>query len=65
MEARGFACEWGRLPEDLDALQEVRAEAEDRLMILRTIPRGDVGRALQAVGVASGPALRFEALPSG
>jgi len=65
MEARGFVYEWGRLRDDLDDLQEVRAEAEDRLMILRTIPRNDAGKALQAVGVALGPALRFEALPSG
>ena len=62
MEARGFNYEWDHLRKNLKDLEEVRAEAVDRQIIMRTIPKGDAGRALQAVGVALGPALRFEEL---
>jgi hypothetical protein len=62
MQARGFDYEWDRLRKNLEDLEEVRAEAVDRQVIMRTIPKGDAGHALQAVGVALGPALRFEEL---
>ena len=62
MQARGFDYEWDRLRGNLKDLEEVRAEGVDRQVIMRTIPKGDVGRALQAAGVALGPALRFEEL---
>ena len=62
MQARGFDYEWDRLQRNLKDLEEVRAEGVDQQVIMRTIPKGDVGRALQAVGVALGPALRFEEL---
>ena len=65
MELRGFAYEWGRLRRDLEKLEEIRTRAEDRTVILRTMPCGDAGKALQAVGVALGPALQFEELESG
>jgi len=59
MENRGLAFEWERLKQDLDALEEIRLDAVGRQVVLRTVPRADAGRALQAVGVALGPALRF------
>jgi hypothetical protein len=58
MQARGFSYEWARLRDDLDDLQEIRLEAVGRTVLLRSIPRGDAARALQAVGVALGPAMR-------
>ncbi|MEX2531014.1 MAG: hypothetical protein WD960_09595 [Gemmatimonadota bacterium] len=48
-----------RLREDLDALEEIRLEAVGREVLLRSIPRGAAGRALQATGVALGSAVRF------
>ena len=65
MKLRGFAYEGDRLRRDLEKLEETRTQAEDRKVILRTMPPGDAGKALQAVGVALGPALQFEELESG
>jgi hypothetical protein len=59
MEVRGFSYEWARLRDDLDDLEEIRLEAVGRKVLLRSIPRGDAARALQAAGVALGPAIRF------
>lgn len=59
MEARGFSYEWARLRQDLDALEEIRLGAVGRDVRVRTAPRGAAGRALQAVGVALGPAVRL------
>ena len=59
MEERGFSYEWARLRQDLDALEEIRLQAVGREVLVRTAPRGLAGRALQAVGVALGPAVRF------
>lgn len=59
MEARGFPYQWARLRNDLDDLQEIRLQAIGRQVCVRTAPRGSAGRALQAAGVALGPALRF------
>jgi hypothetical protein len=59
MHDRGFPYEWARLREDLDALEEIRMEAVGREVLVRSIPRGVAGRALQATGVALGPAVRF------
>lgn len=59
MEARGFSYEWARLRQDLDDFEEIQIEAVGRQVILRSIPRGQAGRALQAVGVGLGPALQL------
>lgn len=59
MEARGFTYEWARLRDDLDALEEVHLDTLGREVLVRTAPRGAAGRALQAVGVALGPPVRF------
>jgi len=60
MQVRGFSYEWGRLRKDLDELQEIRLEAEGRHVLVRSAPQGAASRALQAAGVALGPAVRFE-----
>lgn len=59
MHARGFSYEGARLGEELDDLAEIRLEAADRQVLVRSIPRSDAGRALQAAGVALGPAVSF------
>jgi len=65
MERRGFRYEWVRLRSDLDALEEIRLEAVGRTVLVRSVPRGTAGAALQAAGVALGPAVRFvEAEPN-
>jgi hypothetical protein len=59
MQARGFSYEWARLRQDLDALEQVHLECAGRDVIVRSIPRGAAGKALQAAGVALGPAVQF------
>jgi hypothetical protein len=58
LEERGWAVEWARLRDDLDALAEVTVQAQGKTFVLRTNVEGDAGKALQAVGVAPGPAVR-------
>jgi len=58
MERRGWHCEWDRLKADLDTLQEVTVPAAGEPFVIRTQTRGLAGRAIQAVGVALGPAVR-------
>jgi len=58
MERRGWHCEWNRLKADLDTLQEVTVPAAGEPFVIRTQTRGLAGRAIQAVGVALGPAVR-------
>ena len=58
LEARGWAVEWERLKRDLDDLQQFTLHTRGRCFQMRTAPKGDVGKALQAVGVALGPVLR-------
>ncbi len=55
---RGWSVEWARLKDDLDALQDVTVECSGQPFIIRSQTRGDAGKALQAAGVALGPAVR-------
>ena len=55
---RGWSVEWARLKDDLDALEDVRVECSGQPFIIRSQTRGDAGKALQAAGVALGPAVR-------
>jgi hypothetical protein len=59
MEARGWPLEWDYLRRDLDALQAVLLEVEDRPFVIRTRGQGYAGRAIQAAGVALGPTVRM------
>ncbi len=58
LEARGWTVEWERLKRDLDDLQEFTLTTRGKSLRMRTAPKGDVGKALAAVGVALGPVLR-------
>ncbi|MDP2955538.1 MAG: IS1634 family transposase [Longimicrobiales bacterium] len=59
MAARGWTAEWKRLKDDLDALEEIYVETEHDALILRSRTEGEAGKAIQAVGVALGPTVRF------
>ena len=55
---RGWVVEWARLKADLDNLTEITVRAEGRPFVIRGQTRGDVGKAIQAAGVALGPVVR-------
>lgn len=55
---RGWSVEWARLKDDLDALEDVTVECSGQPFIIRSQTRGNAGKALQAAGVALGPAVR-------
>ena len=59
LAARGWTVEWERLKADLDGLQRFTIETRGKRFLMRTAPKGDAGKALQAVGVALGPVLRL------
>jgi len=58
LEARGWTVEWERLKRDLDDLQRFTLETRGKRFQVRTAPKGDAGKALQAAGVSLGPVLR-------
>jgi hypothetical protein len=58
---RGWSVEWARLKNDLDVLEDVRVECSGQSFIIRSQTRGDACKALQAAGVAVGPAVRLVA----
>jgi hypothetical protein len=59
LESRGGSCEWDRLKNDLDALEEITVANAAKTFVIRSHVRGDAGKALQAAGVALGPAVRL------
>jgi transposase len=59
MAERGWTAEWRRLLDDLDELQELTIELQNKTFVVRTATKGDAGKAIQAVGVALGPAIRM------
>ena len=59
MEARGWRLEWERLRRDLDELQEFTVRNPGKTFLIRSQTLGDVGKALQAVGVALGLTVRL------
>jgi len=59
LETRGWHCEWERLKNDLDALEEITVVNAGKPFVIRSHVRGDAGKALQAAGVALGPAVRL------
>ena len=59
LEARGWYCEWERLKNSLDALEEITVPNQGKTFVVRSQLRGDAGKALQAAGVALGPAIRL------
>ena len=60
---RGRVAEWDRLKDDLDDLTEITVRAAGKGFVIRSVTRGDAGKAVQAAGVALGPVVR--PLPDG
>jgi hypothetical protein len=58
LEARRQRFEWGDIKRDLDAVQEVELEMEEKTYYLRTDLRGTANDVLMAVGVAVPPSIR-------
>jgi len=52
-------AEWEYLKRDLDALEEITVNNAGQRFVIRSRPRGDVAKALQAAGVALGSTVRF------
>ena len=59
MKACGWRPEWERLKDDLEALEEITVVTAGKTLVIRSQTRGDAGKALAAVGVALGPAIRL------
>ena len=60
LEASGWRPEWERLKDDLEALEEITVVNAGKTFVIRSQTRGDAGKALHAVGVALGPAIRLK-----
>ncbi len=58
LAARKWTLEWDQVVGDLDRLAEVTITVGEKGYILRTDPRGTVGKACQAAGAALPPVLR-------
>lgn len=58
LEERGWSVEWDRLRDNLESLQEITVQLDDKRFVLRSNVEGDAGKALQAAGVALPPAIR-------
>ena len=52
LQAKGFAFEWADVIADLDALQQVHVQYQDKHFLLRSETKGNCGKVFQAVGVA-------------
>ena len=60
LESRGWNdVEWRPLLDELEDVQELTVSANGKSYVVRTAPRGDAGKAIQAAGVALGPAIRL------
>jgi hypothetical protein len=59
ISARGWQVEWRQMLDDLDAVQDIAITKGEKTFIVRTPTSGDAGKAIQAAGVALGPAIRL------
>ena len=51
--------EWEYLKRDLDALEGTTVNNAERTFVIRSQPRGNAAKALQAAGVALAPTVRL------
>jgi hypothetical protein len=58
LEARGHECEWADVICDLDRLQMVEVEQDEKKFLLRSEVQGSCGKVFQAVGVALPPTVQ-------
>jgi transposase len=52
LQAKGYDFEWAHVVADLDALQQIHVQHQDKSFLLRTETQGSCGKVLQALGVA-------------
>jgi hypothetical protein len=58
LAARHWKLEWHDVVHDLDRLEEVTLTVDEKGYVLRTEPKGTVGKVFQAAGVALPPVIR-------
>ena len=58
LEERGHECEWADVICDLDRLQMVEVEQDEKKFLLRSEVQGSCGKVFQAVGVALPPTVQ-------
>jgi hypothetical protein len=58
LAARHWKLEWHDVVQDLDRLEEVTITVDEKSYVLRTEPKGTVGKVFQAAGVALPPVIR-------
>jgi transposase len=58
LEKAGHSFEWADIKQDLEALQEITIEEQNKKLAVRTECIGTCGKIFQAVGVAIPPAIR-------
>jgi transposase len=58
MKKAGHSFEWTDIKQDLEALQEVTIEQQNKTLAIRTECLGTGGKIFQSVGVAIPPAIR-------
>ncbi|HMB03804.1 MAG TPA: IS1634 family transposase [Isosphaeraceae bacterium] len=58
LEERGHGLEWADVIQDLDRLQGVEVEQDDKRFLLRSEVQGTCGKVFQVVGVALPPTVR-------
>jgi transposase len=58
VEKKGYDLEWAYVIRDLDRLQEIEIQQDDKRFLLRTDSRGTCGKVFQAAGVAMPPTIR-------
>jgi transposase len=61
IEQRGWNdVEWDRLKDDLDDLEEITVKNSGKTFVIRNETKGAAGKAIQAAGIALGPAVRLK-----
>jgi len=58
VEQKGYELEWADMVRDLNRLQEIEIEQDDKRFLLRTEATGSCGKVFQAAGVALPPTVR-------
>jgi transposase len=58
LETRGYNLEWKDVTRDLDRLEEIEIEQDQKRFVLRTEATGTCGKVFQATGVAMPPTIR-------
>ena len=64
LTAAGLAPEWAEVLRDLDRLQEIEVEQDDKRFVLRTPTTGCAGKLFQTLGVALPPNIRDATPPA-